>query len=78
MILDTEKADKIRSIIADVVGFKSEDIQDEDRFITDYRITYAERKALLERLNADFGRDLDFAAFCKLDRVGSLIQAFSE
>jgi hypothetical protein len=76
--LDTEKAQKIRSVIAEVVGFKADDIQDEDRFIADYRITYAERKALLERLNADFAKTMDFAAFCKLDRVGTVIQTFAE
>ena len=76
--MDKEKTVKIREAIAGVVGFDAEDIQDEDRFITDYRITYAERKALLERLNADFGKTVDFAAFCKLDRVGSVIEAFAE
>jgi len=74
--LDTEKAQKIRGVIAEIVGFNAEDIQDEDRFIADYRITYAERKSLLERLNADFGKEVDFAAFCKLDRVASVIEAF--
>lgn len=74
--LDTEKAQKIRAVIAEVVGFSAEDIQNEDRFIADYRITYAERKALLERLNTDCGKSIDFAAFCKLDRVDSVIESF--
>ncbi len=76
--MDTEKTQKIRAAIAEVVGFEPVDIQDEDRFIADYRIAYAERKSLLERLNADFGKTMDFAAFCRLDRVDSVIQAFAE
>ena len=76
--MDTEKTQKIRGVIGEIVGFSAEDIQDEDRFIADYRITYAERKSLLERLNADFSKSMDFAAFCKLDRVGSVIEAFAE
>ena len=76
--MDTGKTQKIRAAIAEVVGFKSEDIRDEDRFIADYRIAYAERKVLLERLNADFAKSMDFAAFCRLDKVESVIQAFAE
>ena len=75
--MDTEKAQKIRAIIAETVGFEVKDIQDEDRFIVDYRITYGERKSLLERLNADFGKDLDFNAFCLLETVGSVLQAYA-
>ena len=75
--MDAERTQKIRTAIAEVVGFKAEDIQDEDRFIADYCIAYAERKALLDRLNSDFDKSLDFSEFCKLDRVDSVIQAFA-
>ena len=71
-----ERAQKIRAIIAEVVGFDPKDIQDEDSFIMDYRIAYAERKALLERLNTDFSKDLDFTAFCQLETVGSVLNAY--
>ncbi len=74
--LDTEKAQKIRAIIAEVVGFDPKEIQDEDRFIMDYSIAYAERKALLERLNADFSKDLEFSAFCQLETVGSVLGTY--
>ena len=74
--MDTEKAQKIRAIIAEIVGFDLKDIQDEDRFIMDYRIAYAERKTLLERLNADFGKDFDFAAFCQFETVGAVLSAY--
>ena len=75
--MDTEKAHKIRAIIAETVGFDAKDIQDEDRFIIDYRITYGERKILLERLNADFAKDMDFNAFCTLDTVGDVLLAYA-
>jgi hypothetical protein len=55
--LDKDKAQKVRQAIAEVVGFELEDIQDADSFIADYSIAYTERKALLERLNAEFGKD---------------------
>jgi hypothetical protein len=74
--LDTEKAQKIRATIAEVVGFDANDIQDEDRFILDYSIAYNERKALLERLNAEFGKNLDFGAFCQLETVGAVLIAY--
>ncbi len=64
-------------MIAGVVGFEVADINDEDRFISDYRITYSERKVLLEKLNADFGKAVEFAVFCKLDRVDAVIKAFT-
>ena len=76
--MNTEKALKVRKTIAEVVGFDAEDIQDDDKFIADYRISYAERKALLERLNGDFGKALDFDSFCKLDKVASVIKAYEE
>ena len=74
--MDTEKAQKIRGIIAEVVGFDPKDIQDEDRFIMDYRIAYPERKAVLERLNADFSKGLEFSAFCQLETVGAVLSAY--
>jgi hypothetical protein len=73
-----EKARKIRAIIAEVVGFDAEDIKDEDNFVLDYRIAYAERKTLLERLNAGFGKDLDFGAFCLLETASAVISAYAE
>ncbi len=76
--LDKDKAQKVRQAIAEVVGFEPDDIQDADRFIADYSIAYTERKALLERLNAEFGKDLDFAAFCALDDVASVLRAYAE
>ena len=74
--MDTEKAQKVRAIIAETVGFDPKDIQDEDRFIVDYSITYGERKNLLERLNAEFGKEVDFTAFCQLETVGAVLQAY--
>ena len=74
--MDTEKAQKVRAMIAEVLGFEAKDIQDEDKFITDYRISYTERKNLLERLNAEFGKSLDFTAFCQLETVESVLQAY--
>ena len=74
--MNSEKAQKVRNTIAEVVGFDAEDIQDEDRFIADYRISYPERKTLLDRLNTEFGKNLEFDSFCKLDLVGAVIHAF--
>jgi hypothetical protein len=77
LALDKEKAQKVRSVIAEVVGFELEDIQDSDRFIADYNIAYGERKALLERLNGEFGKDMDFTAFCSLEDVASVVGAYA-
>ena len=74
--MDTEKAQKIRATIAETVGFEAKDIQDEDRFITDYRIAYGERKTLLESLNSGFGKDIEFSAFCQLETVGEVLKAY--
>jgi hypothetical protein len=75
--LDKEKAQKVRAVIAEVVGFELEDIQDSDRFIADYNIAYGERKVLLERLNAEFGNELDFSAFCALEDVSSVVRHYA-
>jgi hypothetical protein len=75
--LDKEKAQKVRAAIAEVVGFEVDEIQDGDRFITDYNIAYTERKALLERLNTEFGKDVEFTAFCALEDVASVVSAFA-
>jgi hypothetical protein len=75
--LDKEKAQKVRVAIADVVGFPSDEVQDGDRFIVDYSIGYGERKALLDRLNAEFGKEMEFGAFCALEDVASVVRAYS-
>lgn len=75
--MDTEKAQKVRAVIAEVVGFEPDEVQDGDRFIIDYNIAYGERKALLERLNTDFGKELDFAGFCALEDVASVVKAYA-
>ncbi len=75
--LSTETPAQIRSIIAEILGFKAEEISDEDRFIADYSISYGERKQLLEKLNAEFGKEIDFADFCKWDKVEEVISAFT-
>jgi hypothetical protein len=75
--LDNEKAKQIKAIIADVVGFDVEDIADDDKFIVDYKITYGERKALLEKLNAAFQKEYGFDEFCKMDKVSDVIEAYS-
>jgi hypothetical protein len=75
--LDKEKAQKVRAAIADVVGFPADEVQDGDRFIVDYSIGYAERKTLLDRLNAEFGKELEFGAFCALEDVGSVVSAYA-
>lgn len=75
--MDTEKANQIKSIIAEVVGFDKDDIADEDKFIVDYKITYGERKSLLERLNGTFQREYGFDEFCKMDKVADVIEAYT-
>ena len=75
--MDKEKAQKVRATIAEVVGFEVDEIADGDRFITDYNIAYTERKALLERLNSEFGKDVDFTSFCALEDVSSVVSAFA-
>jgi acyl carrier protein len=75
--LDTEKAKTIKGIIAEVVGFDLEDINDEDRFIVDYKITYGERKVLLEKLNQAFQKEFGFDDFCKMDKVVDVVDAFA-
>lgn len=75
--MDTEKAKTIKGIIAEVVGFDLEDINDEDKFIVDYKITYGERKALLEKLNQSFQKEFGFDDFCKMDKVIDVLEAFA-
>lgn len=75
-IVDKEKAGKVKAVIAEVIGFEVDEVQDTDRFIIDYSVTYTERKALLERLNAAFGKDLDFTTFCALDDVASVVKTY--
>ena len=75
--MDTEKAKKIKAIIAEVVGFDLDDISDEDKFIVDYKITYGERKSLLEKLNSAFQKEFGFDEFCKMDKVSDVIEAYS-
>jgi hypothetical protein len=75
--LDKEKAQKVRAAIAEVVGFEPDEVQDADRFIVDYNIAYGERKALLERLNGEFGKEMDFTAFCALEDVASVVRAYA-
>ena len=75
--MDNEKAVKIKGIIAEVVGFDLEDINDEDKFIVDYKITYGERKALLEKLNQTFSREFGFDEFCKMDKVSDVVEAYN-
>lgn len=75
--MDNDKVKKIKAIIAEVVGFDLEDISDEDKFIVDYKITYGERKALLEKLNAAFHKEFGFDEFCKMDKVSDVIEAYA-
>lgn len=75
--LDKEKAQKVRAAIADVVGFPADEVRDGDRFIIDYSIGYSERKALLDRLNTEFGKEMEFGAFCALEDVGSVVRAYA-
>ena len=75
--MDTEKAKTIKGIIAEVVGFDPEDINDEDRFIVDYKITYGERKVLLEKLNLAFQKEFGFDDLCKMDKVIDVVDAFA-
>ncbi len=75
--MDQEKAGQVRATIAEIVGFEPAEVQDADRFIIDYNISYGERKALLERLNADFGKQVDFSDFCALEDVASVVKAFA-
>lgn len=75
--MDNEKAKQIKGIIAEVVGFDLEDISDEDKFIVDYKITYGERKALLEKLNQTFSKEFSFDEFCKMDKVSDVLDAYN-
>lgn len=75
--MDNEKVKKIKGIIAEVVGFDTEDINEEDKFIVDYKITYGERKALLEKLNATFQKEFGFDEFCKMDKVSDVVDAYA-
>lgn len=75
--MDNDKAKQIRGIIAEVVGFDKDDISDEDKFIVDYKITYGERKSLLERLNGTFQKEFGFDEFCKMDKVSDVIEAYT-
>lgn len=75
--MDNEKTTQIKGIIAEVVGFDKDDIADEDKFIVDYKITYGERKSLLERLNGTFQKEYGFDEFCKMDKVSDVIEAYT-
>ena len=75
--MDNEKAKTIKGIIAEVVGFDLEDISDDDKFIVDYKITYGERKALLEKLNQTFQKEFSFDEFCKMDNVSHVVDAYN-
>lgn len=74
--MDNEKARQIKGIIAEVVGFDQDDISDDDKFIVDYKITYGERKSLLERLNQQFQKEYGFDEFCKMDKVSDVVEAY--
>ncbi len=76
--MDNDKVKQVKGIIAEVVGFDREDISDEDKFIADYKITYPERKALLEKLNSTFHKELGFDEFCKKDKVSDVIETFAD
>ena len=75
--MENDKAKQIKGIIGEVVGFDTDDISDEDKFIADYKITYGERKALLEKLNAAFNKEFGFDEFCKMDKVADVVDAYS-
>ena len=75
--MDNDKVKKIKVMIAEVVGFDLEDINDEDKFIVDYKITYGERKALLEKLSSSFHKEVGFDEFCKLDKVSDVIDTYA-
>lgn len=75
--MDNEKVKKIKAIISEVVGFDLEDISDEDKFIVDYKITYGERKSLLEKLNSAFQKEVGFDDFCKKDKVSDVLEEFA-
>lgn len=74
--MSPEIEQRVRQIIAEVVGFETEDIAEADSFIADYRISYPERKTLLDRLNVEFGREIGFDAFVKLDKVADVMEVF--
>ena len=74
--MNSELAQRIRQVIAEIVGFDLKDISDEDSFIADYRISYTERKALLDRLNQEFSKELAFDSFVKLDKVSDVVTAY--
>ncbi len=74
--MENDKVKKIKTIIAEVVGFDLEDISAEDKFIVDYKITYGERKILLEKLNSTFHKEFGFDEFCKMDKVSDVIEAY--
>lgn len=75
--MSPEIEQRVRQIIAEVVGFETEDIAEADSFIADYRISYPERKTLLDRLNQEFGRDVAFDNFVKLDKVADVMAAYT-
>lgn len=75
--MDNEKIKKIKTIISEVVGFDLEDIADDDKFIVDYKITYGERKALLEKLNTAFQKEIGFDDFCKKDKVSDVLESYA-
>ena len=75
--MENDKVKKIKSIIAEVVGFDLEDISAEDKFIVDYKITYGERKILLEKLNNTFHKEFGFDEFCKMEKVSDVIEAYT-
>lgn len=73
-----DKTIDIKTIISNVIGFEAKDIESDDQFINDYRISYPERKNLLERLNEAYAKDLSFEEFCKLNTVGAVIEFYTE
>ncbi len=75
--MSPEIEQRVRQIIAEVVGFETEDIAEADSFIADYRISYPERKTLLDRLNQEFGREVAFDNFVKLDKVADVMAAYT-
>jgi acyl carrier protein len=74
--LSPEIEQRVRQIIAEVVGFETEDISNDDSFIADYRISYPERKTLLDRLNQEFSREVAFDSFVKMDKVADVLTAY--
>jgi hypothetical protein len=77
-LVESENTKKIKHFIAEAVFFDADDIHPEDKISEDYKITYSERVALLDKLNSYFIKAFSYSDFLTMEKVFDVIVAFDD